>query len=72
MAGVARVRTASPGGAKRWIFRFYIEDGRWVVRDWKPVVENPAPGASRGAPPSAAPAGPRHGAPADTSRAGRR
>ncbi|MCC6350663.1 MAG: hypothetical protein IT347_13845 [Candidatus Eisenbacteria bacterium] len=66
------VRTASPGGAKRWIFRFYIEDGRWVVRDWKPVVENPAPGASRGAPPSAAPAGPRHGAPADTSRAGRR
>jgi len=25
-------------GFKRWIFHFTIRDGRWVIRDWKPVV----------------------------------
>lgn len=32
------VRTGGAAGAKRWIFHFYIEDGRWVIRDWLPVV----------------------------------
>jgi hypothetical protein len=33
------VRTADPAGHRRWIFHFYIQDGRWVIRDWKPVVD---------------------------------
>lgn len=34
------------GGPRRWIFHFVIRDGRWVIRDWKPVVvgRNPASG----------------------------
>lgn len=42
------VRTADPGGPRRWIFHFYIQDGRWVIRDWKQVVDALAksPGAA--------------------------
>jgi hypothetical protein len=31
----AKVRQDS--GWKHWIFHFYIQDGRWVIRDWIPV-----------------------------------
>lgn len=37
------VRTLDARGPKRWIFRFYIEDDRWVIRDWKAVSAAPAP-----------------------------
>jgi hypothetical protein len=33
------VRTADPAGPKRWVFHFFIQDGRWVIRDWKPEVD---------------------------------
>ena len=52
------VRTNDPGGAKRWIFHFYIQDGRWVIRDWTPVKEK-GPAVT-----------PSSGAPADTARGG--
>ncbi len=32
------LRVLGDGGFKRWIFHFTIRDGRWVIRDWKPVV----------------------------------
>jgi len=31
------VRIRNAAGAKRWIFHFYIQDGRWVIRDWLPI-----------------------------------
>jgi len=43
------VRTNDPGGPKRWIFRFYIKDDRWVIRDWRAVTP-----AAQGAPPGVA------------------
>lgn len=44
------VRTNSAGGPKRWIFRFYIEEDHWVIRDWRAVNPSPAQGpAPRGA-----------------------
>ena len=52
------VRTNDPGGPKRWIFHFYIQDGRWVIRDWTPVKEK-GPAVT-----------PSSGAPADTARGG--
>ena len=54
------IRTNDPGGAKRWIFHFYIQDGRWVIRDWNPVKEKG---------PAVAPAS---AAPADTARGGKK
>lgn len=53
------VRTNDAGGPRRWIFRFYIEDDRWVIRDWRPVQ------------PAAPPLPPPGAAPADSAR-GRR
>jgi hypothetical protein len=38
-------RTLSASGPKRWIFHFFIQDGRWVIRDWLPVREKPPAGA---------------------------
>ena len=32
------LRVQGDGGFRRWIFHFPIRDGRWVIRDWKPVV----------------------------------
>lgn len=49
------------GGSKRWIFHFTIRDGRWVIRDWVPVVDTRS-----GLQAPAAPAKP------DTTRAGSR
>lgn len=40
------VRTQGPGGVKRWIFHFFIQDNRWVIRDWLPVTEKPAAGVT--------------------------
>jgi hypothetical protein len=55
------VRTNDAAGPRRWIFRFFIQDGRWVIREWTPVSDKPAPGA---AVPVAIP-------PADSARGGR-
>jgi hypothetical protein len=54
------VRTNDAGGPKRWIFRFYIQDDRWVIRDWRPVVARAAQGPPQGA---AAPDSARGGRP---------
>lgn len=32
------VKVHGDGGFRRWIFHFTIRDGRWVIREWKPVV----------------------------------
>lgn len=32
------LKVQGDGGFRRWIFHFTIRDGRWVIRDWKPVV----------------------------------
>ena len=52
------LKVREKGGSKRWIFHFTIRDGRWIIRDWLPVVDS-RPGATP------APA------PSDTSRARR-
>jgi len=31
------VRIRNAAGVKRWIFHFFIQDGRWVIHDWIPV-----------------------------------
>jgi hypothetical protein len=37
------VRARQDSGWKHWIVHFWIQDGRWVIRDWIPVVDrNPA------------------------------
>lgn len=40
------VRTQSPAGPKRWIFHFFIQENRWVIRDWIPVTDKPAAGVA--------------------------
>lgn len=47
------VRTNDAGGPRRWIFRFFIEEGRWVIREWKAVTAAaptaaPPPGGAGG------------------------
>ena len=34
------LKVTGDGGPRRWIFQFTLRDGRWVIRDWKPVVVN--------------------------------
>lgn len=33
------LKVREKGGSKRWIFHFTIRDGRWIIRDWLPVVD---------------------------------
>ena len=43
------VKIRTPNGARRFIFHFFIQDGRWVIRDWI-AVQASAPAPPHGTP----------------------
>lgn len=42
------IRFRGAAGDKRLIFHFTLKDGRWVIRDWIPVVSNDPPAPHEG------------------------